>query len=288
MKRRLMSFSLVVALITCDAVVAAPIAAVHPKIASSAAMVVSDPAAQIYDMARLFRAGDVSGLVHGLVPPSKWEEVRLAYELQQLQPISDVQRAEFQEKIARLTSVGAVDHLMAEIEPKLDEARPQLSGALLMGFAATQMAIHSSDGDLTNEQRASLAAAFPSIQNWARSTDFLSPKTMRQALTLLTDAARATGITDLDQFRALPLDDLLFRAAPLLSAAKDAARLYGVDLDAIVDSLQVNVIKIEGDKAIVRTTVNVFDAPLTSDQELVLIDGRWYFNEAAQRPKKDS
>ena len=288
MRCRLISIVLVAVLAGSSAVVAAPAPAIAHQVATSASTGVPDPAALIYDMARLFRAGDVAGLVHGLVPPTKWEEFRLAYELQRLQPISDRKRAEFQEKIGRFSSAGAVDDLMAEIEPKLVEARPKMSGALLMGFGAMQMAIHSPDSNLTDEERASLVAALPSIQSWASSTDFLSSETMRTALTLLTDATRATGITTLDQIRALSLDDLLFRAAPVLSAAKEAVRLYGVDLDAVVDSLQVEVLSIDGDKATVRTTVAVFNAPLSTDHELELIEGRWYIKGDADDSGNES
>lgn len=283
MKHRLISITLMAALAGSGAVVAAPTIASAQRVSTSTTAAVPDPAAQIHEMARLFRAGDVVGLVHDLVPPSKWEEARLAFEAKQRQPISDEKRAKFQEAIVRFTSASAVDDLMAEIQPRLDEARPQLPGALLMGFAAMQMSISSPDSDLTDEERATLSAAFPSFQSWAISTDFLSPATMRQALILLTDAARRTGITDLDQLRALSPDDLLFRAEPMLSAAKDAARLYGIDLDAIADSLQVEVLGIDGDKASVRTTVTVFNAPLSANQELVLVDGRWYAKGAAAR-----
>ncbi len=288
MKSRLISIVLVAALAGSSAAVAAQTTPIARQAVAGANTAVPDPAAQIHEMVRLFRAGNVAGLVHGLVPPSKEEAFRLAYELHRLEPISDDERAKFQEKIARLTSAGAVDDLMAEIEPKLDEARPKVPGALLIGFGAMQIAINSTDSDLSDEQRTSLAVALPSIQRWASSTDFLSPLTMRQALTLLTDAARGTGITHLDQIRELPLDDLLVRVGPVLGAAKNAVRLYGIDLDAIADSLQVKVLTINADKATVRTTVTVFNAPLSNDLELVLVEGRWYTKNAAAHWSMDT
>ena len=235
-----------------------------------------DPARQIKDLARLFRTANVAGLAQALVPPSKWEEVRLVYELKRLEPISEEDRAEFAEKIALFTAPTAVDDLMAEIEPKLVEARPQATGALLMAFGALQMAANSPESELTDDQRAALQAAIPGIQYWASGTDFLSSETMRLALTLLTDAARRTGITDLDQIKALPLEGVLDRASGVLVAAKQAVRLYGLDLDTIADSLQVEVLEISEDKARVRTTVTVFNAPVWHDHDLVLVEGRWY------------
>lgn len=268
---------LVLALLAAGAVapVATVIAAPGPAV-QVAAINTPDPAAQLRESARLFRAGDVAGLVRSFVPPGKWAEARAAYERQRLEPVDAEDEAEFAEKIARFTAPDAVEVLMAEFEPRLEEARPQAAGALLMAFGAMQMAVNSPESDLTEDQRLVLQGALPGIQQWASTTDFLSPDTLRDALTLLTDAARRTGIDSIEDLKALPLEGVLDRARPLLAAAKDAVQLYGIDLDAVVDSLQVDVLENDGQVARVRTTVTVFGAPVWHEHELVLIEGRWY------------
>jgi hypothetical protein len=279
MNAKLLSLAL---LVTGLAGVTTPaFAAERPQVAEqSRKYATPDPARQIHDVAQLFRAGDVAGLAQALIPPSHYEQMRLAYELKRLDPITEEDRAEFAEKIARMTAPDAVDTLMEEIEPRLAEARPQAAGALLMGFGAMQMAVASPDSDLTEEQRAALQSALPGIQRWASTTDFLSSSTMRDALTLLTDAARGIGIHDIDQLKAMPLEDVLDRAGSMLAAAKDAVRLYGIDLDAVADSLRVDVLAIDGQTARVRTTITLFDAPLWSEHDLVLVEGRWYGKNA--------
>lgn len=253
-----------------------------PFSAAHAAVTAPDPAIQIKEMARLFRAGDVVGLAYAAIPPAHLEELKVAWELHRLAPIPEDDRAEFAEKFARFTAPDAVEVLMAEIEPKLAEVRPQAPGALMMGLGAMQMAATSPESELTEEQRTALVLAMPKIQAWANSTDFLSSDTMRDALTLVTDAARRTGIRDLEELRALSLEGVLQRAGTVFAAAKDAVSLYGIDLDTIADSLQVEVIEIDGDTARVRTTVTVFDAPLSSEHDLVLVDGRWYGKKTVQ------
>ncbi|MCB1560382.1 MAG: hypothetical protein KDI75_04735 [Xanthomonadales bacterium] len=282
MKRKLLTLTLMAAgLVAFQApVLAADYNASNA--AKAAAANVPDPAAQIQDLAYLFRQDNVTGIAQSLVPASKWEQVRAMYEIKRLEPISDDDRAEFDENIGRFVAPDAVEQLMAEIEPKLEQARPKLPGAMLMGMGAIQMAISSEDSDLTAEQRESLRLAFPGIQEWAASTDFLSSDTMRQALTLVTDAARHSGISSLDELKSLPLESALDRAGGVLAAAKDAVRLYGIDLDEIANTLQVEVLEIDGDTARVRTTVTMFNAPIASEHELVLLDGRWYGKEAAQ------
>ena len=280
MKTRLMSLTLLIGgLIGATA----PLQAKEsPQAAQrTASTTAPDPAQQIEELARLFRAGDLPALARAVVPPTQWERLKLVYELKRMEPISDEDRAEFAEKLARVTAPDAVDSLMVEIEPELEKARPQVPGALLMGFGAMQLAVASPESDLTEDQRAVLQGALPGIQHWASSTDFLSSATMRDALTLLTDAARRAGVQNLDQLMALPLEEVLHRGGTVLAAAKDAVRLYGIDLDAVADSLQVDVLSIDGDTARVRTTITLFDAPVWAEHDLVLVEGRWYGKQAA-------
>jgi hypothetical protein len=241
-----------------------------------------DPAQHVRELGYLFRAGDLAGLAQAMMPPAKWDEIRRAYALQRVESISDHDRAQFVENLERITAPDAVDRLMADIEPKLEEARPKAAGALLMAFGAMQMAVASPDSGLTEEQRTTLRKALPGIQYWASSTNFLSSELMRDALTLLTDAARRTGISDIDQLTAMPLENVLDRGSTVFVAAKDAVRLYGIDLDVVADSLQVDILDIDGDSARVRTTVTLFDAPVWADHDLVLVEGRWYGKQAFQ------
>lgn len=275
MNVRFLSPLLLVAGLLCQGT---PPAALAQSTAARAAATQSapDPARQIETWARLFRAGDVARLAEAMVPPSKWEEVQLAYELQQLDSISDEERAEFAEKLERFTGPDAVELLMAEIEPELEKARPQAPGALMMAIGGMQLAIASPESKFTDEQRQVLQKALPGVQQWASNTDFLSSETMREALTLLTQAARRTGIHDIEQFKTLPLESVLDHAGSMLAAAKQAVGLYGLDLDAIADSLRVEVLDVDGETARVRTTITVFDAPVWHEHDLVLFEGRWY------------
>lgn len=181
----------------------------------------------------------------------------------------------------RLTADGAVDRLMEEITPKLEEGSAQAAGMTLMAIGALNMAVTSPESDLTDAQRESLRMALPAIEHWLSVTDFFSADLARSALTALADGVRATRIDSLDALRGLPLDQLLQRAGGVLAAAKEAAVVYGIDLDAIASSLQVEVLEIDGDRARVRTTIEVFDAPIAAEHELVLhINGRWYGEQA--------
>lgn len=249
-------------------------------VAVVAAQAATDPAVQVLQMAEYFRRNDVQALVSAGLPPDKYQLLLSEYEEQRQRPISEAERAEFQEGMDRLTADGAVDRLMEEITPKLEEGSAQAAGMTLMAIGALNMAVTSPESDLTDAQRESLRMALPAIEHWLSVTDFFSADLARSALTALADGVRATRIDSLDALRGLPLDQLLQRAGGVLAAAKEAAVVYGVDLDAIASSLQVEVLEIDGDHARVRTTIEVFDAPIAAEHELVRIEGRWYGEQA--------
>lgn len=277
MKRTILSLALLAAgLVGGNSPLQAAETAVARSVAVAAVAVTApDPAQQLTQLARLFRAGDVEALARAVVPPSRWEELELTYQLVQLEPVSEEDRADFMEGLERLTAPDAVDRMMAEIEPKLEEARPQLPGAILMAVGSAQMALNSPETRITEEQREALRAALPGFAEWVQTTDFLSSETMREALTLITEAARRTGVRDFDQARALPLDALFDHGSAMLAAGKKAVKLYGLDLDQIADSLQVETLSVDGETARVRTTVTLFDAPVFVEHDLVLVEGRW-------------
>ncbi|HVH35634.1 MAG TPA: hypothetical protein VM847_16155 [Tahibacter sp.] len=277
MKTKLLSLSLLaVAVVGPSALLAAPAAAPAAVSVTNTNRNAPDPAVEIKHLAELFRAGDLAGLAQGLTPRRQWEQARLAYEMQRNKPTGEAERAHFAEKIQQFTAPDAVDLMMAKLEPEMAKARPQAAGMLLMGMGALSVAVNSSDTKLTDAQREALRSALPGIQRWVNTTDFLSVASLRRALTVLTDAARRTGITDIDQLKALPLEGVLERASPMLTAAKEAVRTYGIDLDAVADSLRVDVLERGADTARVRTTVTVFGAPVWAEHDLVLIDGHWY------------
>lgn len=278
MKTKLLSLTLLAAALAGPA---SPLSAQEstPRPVHAANLSAPDPAIEIKHLAQLFRAGDLAGLVQGLLPRTQWEKVRTEFDVKRSKPTSDTERERFAREIQRLTAPDAIDQFIAKVEPDLAKARAQWPGMLLMASGAMQVAVNSPEAKLTDAQRDALRSALPGVQRWMATTDLLSTDAMRRALTLLADAGRRTGITDIDQLKALPLEGVLERVSPMLAAAKDAARIYGVDLDAVADSLQVDVLDRGPDTARVRMTVTLFGAPVWSEHDLVLVDGHWYGKE---------
>lgn len=279
MKTPMLTLSLLGALaLGSSLLVSQPVSAqVAPMLAASAA---ADPAQHVRDVVDALRRNDLPALVQAALPPQQYREAVDGWEKLRLSPTSEEDRAEFEAALQKWTAADTVDRVMAEIEPKLRERAVQSEGMVLMGLGAMHMAVNSPDSELDEEQRTMLKAALPGIENWVIATDFFDPATLRQALSLLVDAARGTGISSLDQIKMLSFDQALRRAGQMLTAGKQAVKLYGLDLDAIIASTRVELIEREGERARVRATVTAFNAPISTELELSLVEGRWYSSEA--------
>lgn len=279
MKTPMLSLSLLGALaLGSSLLVSQPVSAqVAPMLAASAA---ADPAQHVRDVVDALRRNDLPALVQAALPPQQYREAVDGWEKLRLSPTSEEDRAEFEAALQKWTAADTVDRVMAEIEPKLRERAVQSEGMVLMGLGAMHMAVNSPDSELDEEQRTMLKAALPGIENWVIATDFFDPATLRQALSLLVEAARGTGISSLDQIKMLSFDQALRRAGQMLTAGKQAVKLYGLDLDAIIASTRVELIEREGERARVRATVTAFNAPISTELELSLVEGRWYSSEA--------
>lgn len=276
MKRTLLSLSLLAASVGAWI---APETLQAAEATTTSAIALPDPAQQLGEVTRLLRNNDLTGLVRTLMSPEQFQELRAEYERERSRPISEEERAEFAETFDKLIAPDAVERLMAEIEPKLIEARPQAQGAILMGLGAAQMALAQPDAELTPEQRTLLQQALPGVREWLTGTDFLSSQTMRQALTIVTDAARGSGIANIDQLRMLSLEEVLTHAGRVLGASKRAVALYGIDLDAIAATIRYETLEVSGNEARVRVSFTVFNAPLSHEVELRYEDGRWFGHE---------
>jgi hypothetical protein len=244
-----------------------------------------DPAQQYRDMTRMLRNNDLASLIRIALPAAQYQALQTSFNTKRQVVINDANRKEFAESWGQLIAPNAVDTWMTDAKPKLEEARQQLPAALMMGMGALQMAVYSKDNKLTDSQRSALQTALPNIQEWLNEADFLSEAKLREVASIVTTAARRTGITKLEDLQALNFDQALAKADGMLQAGKQSAKIYGLDVDAVLDSLRVSTLSNDGKNARIKTTITFFGADIEHEQDLVLIEGRWLGKELAQHAK---
>lgn len=226
------------------------------------------------------REGDFVQFVTAALPPAEVERMRANWQkAMQEDPTSEDEARDFRESLAKLTAPDAVDALMAEIEPRLVEfetkTAPQMPAMVGMGRGLLQSGIQENQ-EITAEQKTQAKAMVDAIGDWATSTPFTDRARVRQALTHLVESARALGISELDQLRALSFDEALAKGGIAWTGASKALAVYGLSIDDALASTRAETVKTEGDTATVRVSSQFLGKPLSTEVEMVRVDGRWY------------
>lgn len=224
---------------------------------------------------KAFRNNDLKTLLTTMLPPAELERIRADWDKQRAEPITDEERAEFAENWGKITAPDGVDKMMAEIEPQLAEVKPQLAGMIAMGQGMATMSIAQST-ELTEPQKAQATAFVNGLGGWLGKTDFADPALMRKSLTALAEGLRATGITKLDDVKALSFDQMLEKAGLAVGGVKNALAAYGFSLDAIADSVKTEIVSESGDVTKLKVSYALFDSPMSFESEMQKVDGKWY------------
>ena len=224
---------------------------------------------------KAFRSNDLKALLEAALPAAEIERMRSEWDKNRAEPITEEDRAEFADSWGKITAADGVDKIMAEMEPQLAQLKPQLAGMIAMGQGMATMTIAEST-ELTDAQKAQATAFMNGLSGWLGKTDFADPALMRKSLTALADGLRATGITKLDDIKALSFDELLAKFGPAVGGVKNALAAYGFSLDAIADSVKTEVVSETGDSAKLKVSYALFDAPMSFESEMQKVDGKWY------------
>jgi outer membrane murein-binding lipoprotein Lpp len=234
---------------------------------------------------KAFRNNDLKTLLTASMPAAELERLRSEWDKNRAEPITDQERAEFAENWGKITAPDGVDKIMTEIEPQLAEMKPQLAGLIGMGQGMATMSINQST-ELTPEQKTQATQFMNGLSGWLGKTDFADATLMRKSLTALAEGLRATGITKLDDIKALSFDEALAKGGVAMGGVKNALAAYGFSLDAIADSVKTEVVSETGDVAKLKVTYALFDSPLSFESEMKKVDGKWYGKDMLEQIEK--
>ena len=259
-----------------------------PKVAQVAAAVPSasmGPAQVSMELAHLAKINDLKGMMTLAMPAPALKKMVDSWETKRQEPITESDRKEFADGIAKLIAPGAIDELMALAEPKMAELKPQMAMLVPIGIGMAQEAI-SANGDLSDVQKKQATDMVAAMQSWAMKTDFTDPNRLRKALTELASGVRATNITTLDQMQGLSFDQMLGKGGVLFGSMKRAFNAYDLNMDEMFTSLKAEQISMTGDTAVVRTSMTFLGQPISTEAQMVKSDGRWYSKDSIDALEK--
>jgi len=247
--------------------------------AAPAAGPVQPPDKALLASVQAIRANDLHGYLKLVLTDAQLAEAQSAWDAYRAkQPTQDF-RDKFSQVVSMLTASDAEDHVMALLEPKLVEARPQMAMASAMVTGLGQMAIQQNQ-KLSAKERDQATQVLTAVGAWLQNNDLTDTDRARKAVHVLCDMVRGSGIATLDDFYGMGFDDAMKHAGQLLGGVKGVLQVYGIPVDTVLDSVQARTVKLDDDHATLRVSFEIFG--IKSDDEIgMILDGDRWVPEAA-------
>ena len=227
------------------------------------------------------RRNDVSALVRSLFTDDQITLLRQEWDTQRKTKLDPAEDEAFQAFMAQLTAPGAERKIMEELEPQLDEMRPQV--AMLVGmFSGMGQAAIAQNETLSPEERAVASRMVGAIGQALLDNDITDVGTAKKAVGVVCQTARRLRMNSLSEVQALEFDDLLKRGDVVLKGLKDVFALYGLSVDDWLATFRAETLDRSGKTATVRVHYEILGVKESSDYEMVQVDGRWVRKEAAE------
>lgn len=216
---------------------------------------------------------------HGLPPADhaalveRWRQARAA------QTATDDAREGYRQFMGPLTQPGARAELARRLQTRVaridDRYGDQVPVLIAIGGAVLRKIV-AADVTLSPRQEQGLQDALAPVLTWAQHAPWLDRERAGRAAAVAVDTARSLQLATLDQARALDFPDAMTKTSRLWAGAKQALALYGLSLDAVLDSAQVTLVSQQAGVAHVRIDYRLKGQPQQVVLKMRSVDGRWY------------
>lgn len=198
---------------------------------------------------------------------------------------NDTARAGYRQFMDSLTAPGAGDALTRRLQVKTtdveDRYGDQVPVLIAIGGGVFR-SIVAADLALSPRQEQGLRDALAPAVAWAQRAPWLDRQRAGRAAAVAVDTARSLQLATLDQLHALDFPTAMAKASRLWAGAKQALALYGLSLDAVLDSAKVTLVSQQAGVAHVRIDYLLNGQPQQVVLKMRQVDGRWYADAMPQ------
>jgi hypothetical protein len=239
------------------------------------------PEAAVQQSVTLIKAGDFVGFWQHALPPADYANLRADWKLQRpdQRPITDDERARFTLAVQQLTAPNAETTLYSQLKPKLTQLdaqyHDQLPVMIGIGQAILTTGIAQSK-TMTENQKQQARDALNVLLPWAQQQPWFDQDKAKQAVSVAVTTARQLDLKSPDQLQAMDFDTAMKQYSIAWGGIKQLLGLYGLSIDDTLDSVKVTTVGIDHGQAHVKVDYTLLGKPLSTDSQLVLVDGRWY------------
>jgi hypothetical protein len=250
----------------------------------------SSPDGAVSASVAALRANNVSAFLNNALPAGELAKLKADWNKDiNKDPVTDEDRKQFTDTMAKLTAPDAETKMYAEIEPQLKEfdakTAQQMPMMIAMGQGFAQSAIQQSK-DLNDQQKQQAQAMIDATAKWAQNVKFTDPALVKSAIATISKTARDLNLKSIDEARALSYDQAMQKAGTVLAGIKQVFAVYGLNMDKALDSIKVETVATTGDTAKVKISYTAFDQPFSTESDLVKVDGKWYGKQAIEQWNK--
>ncbi len=220
------------------------------------------------------RQNDLRTALRLSVGEEQFKMMRALWDEQRKTAADPADDGQFRAVMAMLTAPGAEETLMAQVEPKLAELRPQVAMfvGMISGIAGTAL---QQDTRMSAEEKAQARQVIDALSKHLMQHDVTDPVSARKAVGIVCSTARKLGLASLADIQKLSFDQLLAKAGVAFGGMKELLAVYELRLDSWLDSVRAETVSQEGDYAVVRVEFEIFGVRTSSEAELVLVGDAW-------------
>lgn len=247
----------------------------------------SDPAKAVDAIVAAMRENRVLEAIQLAAPAAKLDEARAEWKKNMAKEVpSEEDKAEYAAQMSKLTAPDAEQALFAELEPMLakyeTEMAAQMPMMIGMGQGFLMQAVQANE-DLDEAQKKQATEVVGALASWLQGVNLADRELAKKAIAITVQAARKIDLPTLDAARALDFDQAMGKAGVAFGALKDVLALYGLDINQTLDSMKTSVISRGDGVAKVSTRFTFLGKPMSTDSEMVEVDGRWYGKESMEK-----
>jgi hypothetical protein len=256
--------------------------ACHNKEEASSATPGGDtPEAAVEQSVTLIKNGDFDGFWKHALPPADYANLRAdwTHANPNQRPITDDDRARFNQAVQQLTAPGAESKLYDQLKPKLAQMDAQYHDQLPVMIGIGQAIISTGiaqNKTMTEPQKQQARDVLNVLLPWAQETPWFDQDKAKQAVGVAVTTTRQLDLKSADQLQNMDFDTAMKKYSIAYGGIKQLLTVYGLSVDDTLNSVKVTTVSQDNNQAHVKIDYTLLGKPLSTDSQLVQVDGRWY------------
>ena len=258
----------------------------EPASEAAVARQTSDPAKAVEAFAAKLKENNVLEAVQLAVPPAKLDEIRAEWKKKMgSEEPSAEEKAEFAAKMSMLTAPDAEATLYSLLEPQLVKYETELAAQMPMMIGMGQgflMQSIQANEDFSEAQKQQATEVIGALAGWLQTAKFADRDLAKKGISIAVKTARDLELNTLDDVRALDFDHAMGKAGVAFGGIKGILALYGFDIDQSLSSIKASIASKDAGAATVSVTQTLLGKTLTTETEMIEVDGRWYGKDTVE------